>query len=228
MEAGELERAADAFAESLRRGELNPEQVRKARAELTRLRRKLGWAEVRGEAGTTVSLGYHQHVKVPLVTHLAAGDHILRGQRADGTQWAQLITISSDTPLSVYAKPTPPAKKEPAPPPKSEGRNTQKKWAITTITMGTALGLTAAFLGVATLDANKKYDEGGNTDATELNQVRQLKLSTNVAAFSAALSGGVGLVLLFTLPNESSKDAGATRLTHLAVGPGRVGLRGTF
>lgn len=229
-QAGEIERAADAYATALERGELDTEQSEKARNELARLRRKLGWIEVRGELGVRVSIGYLQDAELPLVTHLAPGDHVLSVISLDGDTWTQIVDVKADSPRSVYAKrPAPAPAPEPPPAPIVEKRGEgQKTWGIVTLTMGGALGVTAGLLGVATLDANDAYNEDGNTDPDQRSRVQQLKLSTNIAAFSAAALGGTGTVLLLTLPKDRRPGELTTGIRGVALGPQQVSLFGAF
>jgi hypothetical protein len=242
---GELERAADDYAEAIQRGELVSEQTLRARGALARLRKKLGWVVIRGSDEMKVSLGYHDESELPLVTHLAPGDHML--DVTEGTQaWRQIISIQADAPLSVVPQPgaatnanTPEPVDETDPPPSSSGRETRKVLGFVALGTGSALGIGAAVTGAMTMGAVNDFEESGNTSQADHDKAKTLKTVTNVLALSGAALGITGFTLLVTLPskklesatlghtkNESAVKTGTSLGLNLR--PDRVSLIGRF
>lgn len=234
---GESERAADNYAEAIRRGELTSEQTLRARSALASLRKKLGWIIVSGAPDTKVSVGHQSDVSLPFTAHLAPGDHVLRLRR-DGDNWEQLVTVEADAPLSVVAQkglgPDAAADplREPTPaPPSAEGHG-QKTWGWVTVGVGSALGAGAVVTGLFTLNARNEFN--GLNDGTEENfsaaserrdEAKTWRTVTNVLAISGGGTALAGLTLLLTAPRAAKSTSQTASVT---VGAGQLQILGRF
>lgn len=237
---GESERAADNYAEAIRRGELTSEQTLRARSALANLRKKLGWIIVSGAPGTRVSVGHQSDASLPLTTHLAPGDHVLHLQK-NGDTWEQLVTVEADAPLSVVAQKERPraGKKEqfpvPAPPPPSAPESHgQKTWGWVTLGVGTALGSGAVVTGLFTLNARNEFNALNDGSQENLSaaqnrraETRTWQTVTNALAISGGAAALTGFTLLLTAPKRTASRR-ASQFVSLTIGPGRLEMLGRF
>jgi tetratricopeptide (TPR) repeat protein len=236
---GESERAADDYAEAIRRGELTSEQTLRARSALASLRKKLGWIIVSGSPGTTVSIGHRKDAALPLTTHVAPGDHVL--SLAQGSEsWQQLVTVKADAPLSVVAQKgrsrdeiteLPQEATSPTP---AAGGHGQRPWGWVTLGVATALGAGAGVTGLFTLNSRNEFN--GLNDGSPENvgaaqqrrdEAKTWRTVTNVLAISAGATGLTGFTLLITAPRGTTSGRGA-EVMALALRPGSVEMSGRF
>lgn len=236
---GESERAADDYAEAIRRGELTSEQALRARSALASLRKRLGWIVVNGPPDTVVSVDHRTSTPLPLTTHLAPGDHILYLEQ-NGERWQQLVTVVADAPLSVVAQKSLPGNeaarvREPAPtalPEESGGA--QRTWGWLTVGVGAALGAGAVATGLFTLNARNEFN--GLNDGTpenvaaaqdRRNEAVTWRTVTNVLAISGGAVGLTGLTLLLTAPRKTSAQHGVQMLS-VSVRATQLEMAGSF
>lgn len=236
---GESERAADDYAEAIRRGELTSEQTLRARNALASLRKKLGWVIVSGAPGTTISVGHRIDASLPLITHLAPGDHVLHVLH-DGDSWEQLVTIEADSPRSVVAQkerlrdeikegPRPAA-----PPPPVAQNHAQNTWGWATLGVGTALGAGAVVTGLFTLNSRNEFNTLNDGTPGRVNaararrdETRTWQAVTNVLAISGGAAALTGFTLLLTAPrNTASKNS--VQQASLTIWPGQFEMIGRF
>lgn len=237
LAAGEIERAADDYSESIRRVELSPDLNLEARRNLTILRRRLGWLVLTGPRGAKVSVGYQESASLPLEIHVPPGEHSVRTFLSDGAVVEEVVRVEADKPLSVFLaqpkeEPTPARVAEPGVEPSSAARKVQTTIAVSSLGVAGALGITAGVLGALTLDANGRYEDSGFTDADLKRETESLMLWTNIAAFSAGALGLTGGILLLTLPSDGSPSDESEPSTEarieLLVRPGSAYIHGVF
>lgn len=233
---GESERAADNYAEAIRRGELTSEQTLRARSALSNLRKKLGWVIVSGAQNTRISVGHKSDAPLPLTTHLAPGDHVLR-LNLNGESWEQLVTVVADAPLSVVAKKEPdqaapdPPRETPPPPPIAQGHG-QRTWGWVTFGVGSALGAGAVATGLFTLNARNEFNalnDGTPENVSAARERRDEAKTWRTVTNALAISGGAAALTGFTLVLAApSARKSARRVVAVAVGPGQLHVSGRF
>jgi hypothetical protein len=238
--AGEKARAADAYQISLGASDMPPELASDARTRLTALEQGLGRLTITAPVGATVSVAHLEKAVPPLTVHLLPGSQELSVHFADGTTGKRRLEIGAAAAqsLAVEAPPQkpPPAVSvptvqtapPPAPPPAVEpvAPSTRRVWGFAALGGAVVFAGAASYLGLQALSARDEFDASGHRDADAHDRAATLRLWTNVAWAGAALSGGVGLWLVF-----SDSNAGSTRgsaQSGLAVGPASLSYRAQF
>jgi len=218
--AEKKEYAADRYAEALKRTELGADRAVHARKSLKALRQTLGWVELAGEDGVRATVGTIIKAELPSTTHLLPGKHTIHAVDNDGKEWTQSVLIKADRPGRVFLKrPEEKApvekKKEPVSVPvpalkETPKSNVRRTYGYAALGVGGALGLTSVVLGVATLNTNSKYEDGGFVDSDLRSRAVSLRTWTNVLAVSGTVVGATGLVLLLTGPEEREVSLSVT------------------
>jgi tetratricopeptide (TPR) repeat protein len=225
--ADEPAHAADAFQEALAFGGLDAADAKDAERKLSVLDKALGRIEVSGPKGATVSVDGSEPQPVPLHAHVAAGKHTVVANLDDGHKVEREVVIGTGAreqvriPESGDRAPTV-AGSEAAPPPTSTAKRVGfVLLGASAASIGTAIGL-----GVATLGARDRYNNGGDKSASDRSSAVSLEAATNVFWVTAAVTGAVGGVLLFTA--KSSTSAAPSASVRLVPGPFGASLHGRF
>jgi hypothetical protein len=191
-------------------GGLEEQEATEARERLGALKRELGYVSVDEPVGAVATIAHVERAPVPVRLHVMPGSYPLHvesgGRSADqevrvGAGEVVNIRVPLPPPQpATTAKPLllpPPARKEQPPSHASRGPS---PWAWVAIGGGVALSGLAVFLGVRALDEKDRFNGSGNTNAGAHDNAAAYRTWTNVAWGGAALSGGTGIVLLFTTP----------------------------
>jgi hypothetical protein len=211
--AGELAKAATAFEISLG---LTLRQ--KAREDATRrlrsLARELGRVEVSVPEGSTLrvlgfvirspsSVVYLEPGKQRLGVTLPDGSSADRRVVAEaGATTVVLVELPREDSASSSAAP-----QEPLPqPPRAESQSsTTETIGWVSLGVAAAASVAAVVLGIEALRARDDYEGSRNTDRDARRKAEDLRLWTNVAWGTAALTGGGGAVILLTLPPKDAQ-----------------------
>lgn len=223
--AGSEERAADLFMRALERRELSDTNAVDAREHLGQLRQRLGWVELVGDGDVRVSVGNLKRVGLPVVTHLPVGTHQITWSTPAGESYVREVVVSAAVGTVVRLEPESEEAPSVGPLAATSARNSseasaaspldrhqsaspKKAAGFALIGVGGALGLTSVGFGFATLQANGAYRDSDYTDRDARERVVTRKTWTNVLAASAAVVGGVGIVLVTTKQARSSSRIG--------------------
>lgn len=143
----------------------------------------------------------------------------------------EAVVVPAPAPVAPVETPAPPPPPLPLPPPSSaSGQSTQQAIGVQVAAVG-AVGLTVgAFLGITALGESAAAGNNPCPSHTGCSQQgtndRSAASSFGTAAavglIAGVLVGGTGLVLVLTAPPGYAPQAG------VEIGPGHVGLRGTF
>jgi hypothetical protein len=152
--------------------------------------------------------------QTPQVTGSNANLVLSQSGRETGPDVAALLSVDGDGRVS-----TPTVDRDAAP---SKPFFTQKTWGWTSVGAG------ALSLGAAAFFAARASTEGGDYKAEPLanaalyDEAKASTLNANVALYTGIGLAGLGTWLLVTAPAESTGRA------HVVVGPGTLGVKGTF
>jgi len=241
--AGEQALAADAFAAALQAGGMTEDQTLEAERRWAELRLSLGHVTVDAPEGTVLTLGRCKDCRAPLKVHLDPGTYRLQAVFPDRRtaerllevqtgQMTVLITpaapLPTPPPRALSLRPTAPSARAGAPgePGAEEGSDTP---VLGWLALGgsAALAGTAIYLGLEALEARDRYYDSSFTDAEARDRAASFRTWTNVSWTGAAILGGVGVLAIVSSGNaepHSVSEPGA----RAWVGPGRVGVEGTF
>ena len=241
--AGELALAADAFAAALQAGGMTEDQKREAERRWAELRPSLGHVTVDAPEGTVLSLGSRTNRPAPLKVHLDPGTYHLQAVFPDRRTAERLLEVQAGQ-MTVLITPAAPTPTAPPPPPAPSSQPTAQPLRVDVpdgqeagtdtpvlgwLALGgsAALAGTAIYLGLEALEARDRYYDSSFTDADARERAASFRTWTNVSWTGAAILGGVGVLAIVSSGNaesHSESEAGA----RAWVGPGRVGVEGTF
>ena len=212
--AGEPGRAADAYARALEMDGLDPHDDADAKQRLSALERKLGVLELRGDAGTKVTVAHAKGRDVPTRIHLVPGSHELRVTMPDGQLRYETVRITAAEPTTVElavtksgpeplpaASPVPTtdiAPREPAPPEAEKPVPSSPLPAIggVTLALGVGTAVAAIALGVKALDARDEFNASGLTDVGLHDKAASLRTAANVCWVGTGVLATAGVVML--------------------------------
>jgi len=246
--ASRPERAADAYTRALEVSGLDAKQTTVAKDRVAALEKSLGTVVVTAPEPTwKVQLDTLTEVGTPARLHASPGVHTLSVrmpnkpiERRDVSLEAGRVTtleLKEEVKAPVKVDVEPPTKKEPPPPPPSDpvpARLREPFWTNIKV-----VGVGVAGLGVATLvgtvllgtsanDAKDAYDAAPSRAGFD--HASSLETWTNVTLIAGAVlvAGGIALVVAPIGGSESSSRGGSSVKVHGSIGPGGMGLRGTF
>lgn len=195
---------------------LDEERTSAARERLAALERTLVVVSIPGPRGATASVGHVRDASLPLRVHVAAGTHVVRIRKSDGTMVERSVDAKAGNVVELVlevAKERPPASAPtaPAPQPKEPTSETSSAptWGWVAIGGAGAFSLAAGYLGLKTLDSLDTYEASEYRDADAQDRTQRYKLWTNVAWGAAALSGTVGLVLVLSGGDSQERGSNA-------------------
>jgi PEGA domain len=243
-QAGQPERAADAFGRALEVPGLNAEQSTQAKDKLAAHEKKLGVVAVTAPEGWRVRLDGFTEVGVPARLHGAPGVHSLVVSAPGKEPMKREVKLEDGKRVELRfpepeAAPVPPVELEkpktatiPAAAPVPEapasggggGGGLRKSIGLVAIGVGAAGVGAGVVLGLQALDAKDAY--GAAPARATFDHASALQTWTNVAfvAGGAILVGGV---VLFVWPSSSAEKSGEGSV-KAAVTPGGLSLRGRF
>ena len=234
--AGEKARAADAYQRSLGASDVPPELASDARTRLTALEQQLGRLMITAPAGATVSVAHLEQALTPVTVHLLPGSQAVSVRFADGTTEARRAEIAAAAAQSLDfqpppTKPQPPVSIQSAPsttPPAAEPARpaARRTWSFVALGGAVVFAGAATYLGLEALSARDEFDASGHRDADARDRAANLRLWTNVAWAGAAVSGGVGLWLVFSGSNAAATRGSAQ--SGLALGPASLSYHARF
>jgi len=238
--AGELALAADAFAAALRAGGMTEDQTLEAERRWAELRPSLGHVTVDAPEGTVLTLGRCKDCRAPLKVHLDPGTYRLQAVFPDRRTAERLLEVQTGqmtvliTPATPSPSPAPPApSSRPMAPLARAGVPGAEQGSDTPVLGWLALGGSAAlagtaiYLGLEALEARDRYYDSSFTDAEARDRAASFRTWTNVSWAGAAIVGGAG-VLAIVSSGSAEPQPGSEPVARAWVGPGRVGVEGTF
>jgi hypothetical protein len=219
-------RAADDFVRAIAAGDLRPDLLDNAKAQLAKLDATLGRVSITGAAGVRYSVA-HASGAPPAVVRLAPGHYVVRAVLEDGAVGEFPVDVTAGTEGSVSLSPR---KAEPLPavPAPLPSETTRTAGVLGTATLPVAIGLVGAGvvaagfsigLGVSAKSALNEFTASGDTSQSEHDRAVSCRDASNVVLVGALVVGGVGIAALATV-HRVKVDA--------ALGPGSLVLRGTF
>lgn len=230
-QAGQPERAADAFARALEAPGLTEKQEVPAREKLTALEKSLATVNVRGPAGTRVQLESFTEVPVPARLHAGGGPRLLRVIPESGPPEERELTLKQGEMLDLDVTPKAPEPEAPkvaTPAARAEERPAQKGAPSWRSPAGFALvgagivGVGAGVvLGVQALDAKGAYDDAPTRRTYD--HASALQTWTNVAFIAGGALAVAGVALL-VWPAGAEGKAKVTAVAR----PGGLALEGAF
>lgn len=233
--AGDKPRAADAYAEAIRLGQLDAETADTCKKKLAELRADLGVLLVDAPAGTRVAVEHVDGVATQI--HLAPGDHQITLTPPGGaTQTRTVLVVAGQVDrvaLVAGAARGPQAPPRRAQPPLPRARGTHPLWVAgwVLVGVGAAGGIAAAAVGARFWAVYGDYEESGERgfeDASLEHEARDLQTMTNVLAFASAGAAALGLVFVLTSPSADADPKRASVSIDVdAIGPA-VRLRATW
>jgi hypothetical protein len=233
---GDAARAADAYATALATRDLREPQRTDATERITALEKKLGRVDATGPSTARIAIAHAEGRALPAQVHLAPGSYSLHATYADGHAESRDVQVAAGqsvaldlTPL-IVAPPvvTPPAApSEPVPAPTEPSSSSSSLRTIGWIGVGGAVVLSglAVYSGLTTLSARDAFSGTGDTNQSDHDRAVSARMWTNVAWTAAGVVGATGVVLLLVAP--SSRGSTGARAS-VVVGPGAVGVRGSF
>ncbi len=211
--AGSLAKAATAYEISLE-GDLKPKAREDATRRLRQLAGELGRVELSVPEGSTVRvLGFV--IRTPSTTlYLEPGQHrigvtLRNGASADrrvATEAGETTVVLVELPRGDGASPPEPSEVA-TPKPRAKEQSGNSTATIGWIALGVAGAASGAavVLGIQALRARDQYEGSRNTDGDARQRAEELRLWTNIAWGTAALSGASGAVILMTLPSDGAQ-----------------------
>lgn len=229
-------RAADDYEAALKLGGLSASQAADATTRLGALERGLGHINVLAPRGGTISVAHLDQAPIPLVVHVAPGEHEVRIHRRSGPDETSRVAVavgrSSDVTFSEEP-PSPPtvtaiaagATDAPAGPPAPRHR---RAWGWAALGTSVGLGGVAIYLGVQALSARDTYNASDYTDLDAYDRAASLRTWTNVFWVGAGLAAATGVVLLLGDNTQDAASAPNQQRVSLGVYPGGASLTTTF
>ncbi len=230
--AGELARAADAYAKALATPKLSDTQATRSRERLAELEKETGVVVVMGPDSTRVQLDDQMETAAPARLHGSPGPHVVTIVRADGQTESRTVnlekggTVEMDTTKKATPEEKAPPKKaaEPVPlaEPKKQPVRVEKEpsnaWAtVGFVATGAGVATLAggALLGISAKDAEDTY-KAAPTQET-LDHAKGLETKTNILFITGGVltAAGIGLVVWQSMSSGPEKP------------PSEVGLRVT-
>lgn len=230
-QAGQPERAADAFARALDAPGLTEKQEVPAREKLSSLEKTLATVKVTGPAGTRVQLESFTEVPVPARLHAGDGPRLLRVLLPSGPPEEKELTLKAGQVLELDVSPKAvepeAAKAEPAPArrepePRSKSPATWRSPVGFALVGAGVVGVGAGvILGLQALDAKSAYDDAPTRRTFD--HASGLQTWTNVALVAGGALAVAGVALLVW----PAGGEGKAKVTAVAR-PGGVALEGVF
>jgi hypothetical protein len=218
--AGELPRAADAYALALARGGLQGAQLADAQARLATLEKTLGRIDVNSSSAAEVSLEHAQGAKAPAHVHVAAGKHEVRVTFPDGRTLTRSVEVAAGAVASIVAEPLPAPPRAPPPPGPSDGLQRTLGWVG--VGAGVVFSGVAIGTGTAALSARSTFLASGDTDRSAHDRAASLRTWTNVAWAAAGVTGIAGITLVVTGWSKPRTSG------YLRLEPGGLAAGGSF
>ena len=212
-------RAADNYAECLRRSGLSASDRDFAKQRLVELRAKLGRITILAPPRALVSLGHHHDSATPLLLHLEPGTHELTTRTPNEVKREQVVVKAGETttfrveiPQATSASSTKPAPRSSPP------------WLpLTTgfLVGAGAAGGVAVGLGLVALNARDDYDDSRRQDLDARSTAQTYRTAANITWVAAGALTATGATLL-TLGLLERDD------TNIDVGVGHLSFRLSF
>lgn len=239
--AGDLARAADAYALALATPKLSESQTERSKERLAALEKELGVVQTTGLSSTKVQLDDHMTLPAGGRLYGAPGEHTLKISREDGTSEERPITLAKgevlevDTaPQSDTKEPSPQAKEVPLEEPKKQPVLVEKKddtlkiVGFATIGAGVAALGGGVLMGMTAKDAEDTY-KSEPTRAT-LDHAKGLETRTNIMLIAGGVltAAGVGIVVWQATKGGEKPPTSTNVEVGLRVGPRAVWAEGRF
>lgn len=238
--AGDMARAADAYALALSTPQLSDAQAKRSGERLGELQKTLGIVVASGKDGTRVRLGDHMELSVPAKLHGTPGEHEIVITRSDGSSDTEKVkleagkTVELDTeereePDGAAAKPREEVKlSEPVKRPMEVSTDSGPWKTIGWVSLGAGIaGLGgAALLGLSAKDAEDTYKK--SPTRSTFDHAKGLESKTNIMLIAGGVltAGGIGL-LIWGGPKKTQEKPVETAL-ELKLGPSHIAAEGRF
>ena len=226
--AGELGRAAQAFAEALDRGGLSDAQAVDARKRMDGLSSRVGQLHVSAPAGAKITVAHFQNASPPIDVYLAPGDHVVTVQFEDGAKTTRIVRMGTSRQEFDVQPP------DQAPVSSTVSQEEVESGGVSRRTLGWvavggagALSGVAVYLGLEALEARDAFNESGHTDGEAHDRAASMRTWTNVAWVAAGASGVTGVVLLLGADDEDGNET-SSGVMRLQVGAGSATLSGRW
>jgi hypothetical protein len=213
--AGEVARAADAYAKALGSSDLDTRSAEGARARLESIEQRVGWVDLSAFDGT-VSVGHVEGARPPIKVHLTPGTYRVRALSSRGTSQERSVTVSpavgSTVALDADPPPAPPtvaAAMREAPAPPRRDPTVPRSAGFVLLGCAGAASVAAGVLGLSALSAKDDFDASGHRDADARERASTQRTWTNIAWVGAALLGGSGVYILVAQPRARSRKVTA-------------------
>jgi hypothetical protein len=241
-QAGQLDRAADAYHISLEYKGLPDDRVNLAKGRLGALKNTLGTVSVAAPAGWRVHLDDRPDVAVPAVLHGLPGTHVLVVAPADRASFRRDLRLTPGLRAEiVLSEADAPADRTDVPPPVVaptvvttervvERVVTKEVPAQTPLTQFLGVGLlgagaiglgAGAVLGLSAVSARDAYQTSRTQQAFD--HARSMQTYTNIAFIAGGVLAAGGVVLL-VLPKSSARGPA----TSVSLGPSSIMLQGAL
>lgn len=232
LAAEERSRAADAFAQARRAGNLDPRQEETTLAQLSALRKQLGRIAVGAPAGSMVWLAHVQGADAPVLVHLEPGSYEVRVQFPSGEEPTKRVDVAAGELITLALNPseTPSSPAEPSDEAEAQDESALPVAGFVTAGASVVLAAVAIGLGVAALDARDEFNASGYTDRDAYARADELRTATNVCWVFAGLTAATGAVLLVVAYSDGDDDAEGEQEAgaELRLAPGAVWLTGAW
>jgi hypothetical protein len=235
--AGEPALAADDFRTALSVGDLRPDEAAKAKDRLSHLEAELGWVQVLGPDGTVLSLAHVVAVRTPAKLHARPGPVTVIATLPDGSRTTRsivaevgnTITVDLRPPVSEALPPPP----DVAPKPEPQGMSPVRTAAWITGGGAVAAGITAAILAPIYKKKDDDWNAVTNKSATtsnidQYNSVVRLQVATDTAFLGACGLAVASAVLFLVSLKSTPTSTSASSAAHVSMGPGWIGVAGSF
>jgi len=216
--AGEMARAADAFARALGSGELADARLEDATKRLGALGAKLGVLTISAPRTATFTVAHVEQAKAPRRVHVAPGAHPVHVRWASGKTETRVVRVlaGSEKQLELVepgpGDPGAEAAEEPATPPKNVGPSVEERdagggpWGWVLVSAGALSLATGTFLLSRGLSAREDFEASGRADADAHDRAVSYRTWSTVALLGGGALGGAGVVVLLASPKRA--DAG--------------------
>jgi hypothetical protein len=237
-QAGEPDRAADAFTRALNTPGLGDKESKEARARLDELSTNLGAVSITGPSGVFVALDDHSDAPIPARLHGRAGRHVVVIRHPNDKVGHKNVQLKAGE--SIELDISPPAASASCPlvaPSSPSGPSTdrdsqdsvpsfpaRKVLGIGFIGTGLAAAGAATILGLEALGSKDAYQAHPNRESFD--HASSMQTMTNIAWASAAVMtvAGVTLVLWPARPKDTSFKGSV----GVSPAPGGLTLRGAW